>query len=227
LEAKFEALKKQITTPPNEQPNTSQEVSGPAPDDKLEDGTEKYPLGEFDPNFIRDLTKHTLKQERESQKAEEEKASQQKQYETEREALQESWTEKLGPAQERYPDFHEKGEQLFGTFSGINQAYGEYLTATLMSMDFGPDVLYYLANNLDEADKIVASGPTRATIALGRLESKFADAEAEKQKARPKVSKAPVPPSTHLRGTNAVMPDVPDDTDDLDAFSQKLFKKKK
>jgi len=222
---RFEALEAKLK-PQNETTNPVTEDKGPAPDDTNEDGTEKYPLGEFDPNYIRDLTKFTLLQEKEAMKAEEEKASKQKQYETERHALEESWSEKVGPAKERYPDFREKGEQLFDTFSEIDQAYGEYLTATLMSMDHGPDVLYYLANNLDEANKIVASGPTKATIALGRLEGKFADTEAEKQKVRPKVSKAPAPPTAHVKGTTAVLPDIPDDTEDLDAFSKKLFKKK-
>lgn len=224
---RLEEMEQKQTQPKNEPVNPVNEVKGPAPDDTNEDGTEKYPLGEFDPNYIRDLTKFTLQQEKEAMKAEEDRASQQKQYETERQALEQSWSDKVGPARERYPDFNEKGEQLFDTFSGIDQTYGEYLTATLMSMDFGPDVLYYLANNLDEANKIVGSGPTKATIALGRLEAKFAEAEAEKQKARPKVSKAPAPPSAQLKGTNAVLPEVPDDTDDLDAFSKKLFKKKK
>lgn len=224
---RFEELEKKLSQSKDEKPEPVKEAVGPAVDDKNEDGSEKYPLGEFDPNYIRDLTRFTLEQERNALKAKDEQEAQQKKFEAEREALTESWTEKLGPAKERYPDFNEKGEQLFGTFNGINQAYGEYLTATLMSMDFGPDVLYYLANNLDEANKIVASGPTKATIALGRLEAKFADAEAEKQTKRPKVSKAAPPPDIQLKGSNAVMPEVPDDTDDLDAFAAKLFKKKK
>jgi hypothetical protein len=222
LEDKIAKL--ESSTPKETKTEPTPVAEGPSVDEKNEDGTDKYPLGEFDPNYIRDLTKFTLRQEREAIKIEEEKAQQQKKYEAERDALREGWNEKLGPAQERYPDFQDKGAELFDTFAGIDQSYGEYLTATLMSMDYGPDVLYYLASNLDEANKIVASGPTKATIALGRLESKFAGADEEKQKARPKVSKAPPPPAA-LKGSSAVV-DVPDDTDDLDAFSKKLFKKK-
>ena len=210
---------------PEPAPNKVVEDTGPTPDDRNEDGTDKYPLGEFDPNYIRDLTKHTLAEEKKAMDAKAEQSRAQEELDKQRAELQTGWQEKLGPAQERYPDFQEKGEQLLDTFSGINQDYGEYLAATLMSMDYGPDVLYYLASNPDEASKIVASGPTKATIALGRLESKFASADEAKQKARPKVSQAPTPPPTN-EGAAPVKTDIPDDTDDLDAFAKKLFKKK-
>lgn len=203
-----------------------EEKAGPAPDDVNEDGTDKYPLGEFDPNYIRDLTRHTLETERQAIKDQEKQAEAQRELDTQKAALQADWQEKLGPAQERYPDFIEKGESLISVFDGIDQAYGEYLTSTLMSLEFGPDVLYYLANNVDEATKIVNSGPTKATIALGRLEAKFLAADEEKQKARPKVSQAPVPPPRN-KGSAVAVVEVPDDTDDLDAFAAKLFKKTK
>jgi len=195
----------------------------PQPDALNEDGTEKYPLGEFDPRYIKDLTKHALSSEREAIKAREQQELMQKEEDRQKAELDTKWQEKLAPAQERYPDFQEKGQQLVDTFSGINEAYGEYLSATLKSMEYGPDVLYYLANNTDEATKIVNSGPNLATVALGRLEAKFADFDEDKQKARPKVSKAPTPPSRVNKGSSATRA-VPDDTDDLDAFSAKLFK---
>jgi hypothetical protein len=196
----------------------------PQPDALNEDGTEKYPLGEFDPRYIKDLTKHALSSEREALKVQEQQEQMQKEDDRQKAELDTKWQEKLAPAQERYPDFQEKGQQLVDTFSGINAAYGEYLSATLKNMEYGPDVLYYLANNPDEATKIVNSGPNMATVALGRLEGKFADADGEKQKARPKVSKAPTPPSRVNKGSSVSKSTVSDDTDDLDAFSAKLFK---
>lgn len=202
------------------------ENTGPTPEDTNEDGTDKYPLGEFDPNYIRDLTRHTLQTEREALKKEEEEKAQQTEMEAQRAALQTSWEEKLVPAQERYPDFREKGEALVDSFSGLEPAYAEYLTATLMSMEYGPDVLYYLSKNPAEAHAIVNSGATKATIALGRLESKFAFAEEEKQR-RPKVSQAPTPPVHLNKGSAVVKVEVPDDTDDLDAFANKFFDKKR
>jgi hypothetical protein len=199
----------------------------PQPDDTDEDGAAKYPLGEFDPRFIKALTKHTLESEREmlrNRDKQEQEQGLRQQQEAER---QTAWQEKLTPAQERYPDFQEKGQQLVDTFNGISEEYGEYLSNTLMSMDYGPDVLYYLANNPDEASKIVGSGPNMATVALGRLEARFADADDIKQKARPKVSNAPAPPGRVNKGSSVSRPSVQPDTDDLDAFETSFFKKGK
>src|SRR3546814_4068418 len=64
------------------------------------------------------------------------------------------------------------------SFAGIPQEYGEYLTATIMSLDNGPDVLYYLSENIAEAKRIVNLDGTKAAIALGRIDAKFeADVE--------------------------------------------------
>jgi hypothetical protein len=201
-------------------------TTGPTPDQLNEDGTEKYPLGEFDPNYIKDLTLHTLREEREKEQ-QAQLAKQQEEVDKQvKLELAADWQEKLAPAKERYPDFQEKGELLFETFEQIDQKYGEYLATTLMSLEYGPDVLYYLSNNLDEADKIVKSGPTKAVIALGRIEAKFADVAAEKQLSKPRVSKAPVPPGHLNKGTSSVKPAVKGDEDDLDSFAREFFKKK-
>jgi len=222
LRAKFEQKAEPAPAPKAEVSNT-----GPTPEDKNEDGSDKYELGEFDPQYIRDLTRHTLQTEREALKIQEQADAEQQVMTQQRAELQASWEQKLGPAQERYPDFLEKGEALISQFDGLDQGYGEYLTSTLMSMEYGPDVLYYLSNNQDEAKAIVNSGAAKATIALGRLEAKFAFANEEKQKARPKVSKAPTPPAHMNKGSAAAIADVPADTDDLEAFANEFFSKKK
>lgn len=228
-ERELNELKQRLEQKENPVPVTQEQVvvnKAPTPEDLNEDGTEKYPLGEFDPTYIRDLTRHTLQEEREAMKAQEQAEIAQQAIADQKTALQTEWQGKLGPAQERYPDFQEKGQELIAQFDGIDQNYGEYLTATIMSLDYGTDVLYYLANNPDEAKAIVASGPTKATVALGRIEAKFADADAEKQLARPKISKAPAPPAHVNKGSAVAKPTVAPDTDDLEAFSSEFFKKK-
>jgi hypothetical protein len=197
----------------------------PSPNDQNEDGTDKYPLGEFDPKFAADVVRHTLQVERDIMNEQLRQEAEQKAMDEQQAALQSSWNDKLNPAKERYPDFTKKGELLTETFENIDQAYATYLTSTLMSMDYGPDVLYYLANNLDEAQKIVQSGPTKATITLGRLESKFADADDTKQKARPKVSNAPNPPAHQNKGSATARASIAPDTDDLDAFTKEFYKR--
>lgn len=202
-------------------------VEGPQPTDLNEDGSEKYPLGEFDPRYIRDLTKFTLAEERKKILAEEQARAEQEKIAQKQAELQTEWNGRLEVAQERYPDLTEKAENLVSALDGLDPDYGDYLATTIMTMEYGPDVLYYLASNPDEAKAIAASGAQKATVLLGRLEAKFAIAEEEKKKARPKTSKAPEPP-THLnKGGAPAAPQVPDDTDDLDAFEAKFFAKRR
>lgn len=220
-------LAKKNTPEPTPAPKV-EESTGPKPTDLKEDGTEKYPLGEFDPAYLRDFVNHTLNEERKVREQREQQDHEQKEREAAANALQEGWNTKLVSAKERYPDFQEKGEQMLSVFENIDQAYGEYLTNTIMDMEFGPDVFYYLSNNVDEAQKIVQSGAKKATIALGRLEAKFAFADEEKQKARPKVSEAPPPPPTN-KGSAVAQVSIRGDEKDinLDDFSRALFKKQR
>lgn len=225
MQAKLDEIISKQNEKPVTPPTPVVEDNGPTPDAKNEDGTDKYPLGEFDPNYLKDSMKHMLQQERRTQEEQDKARQAQEKQDAEQAALLSTWNEKLTPAKEKYPDFQEKGQALLSTFESINEAYGEYLTATLMSMDYGPDVLYYLSNNPEEAQRIVDSGPQRASIALGRIEAKFADFEEAKQTARPKVSKAPTPPPAN-KGASPAVGTVALDTDDLDAFANLLFKKK-
>lgn len=193
---------------------------------KNEDGSDKYPLGEYDPQYTIDQTLHTIKWEREQAEKRQAEETQRLEQDAAQAALQTEWNEKLVTARERYPDFQEKGQSLVESFGGLNESYGEYLTTTIMSMDYGTDVLYYLANNPDEAKAIVDSGARKATIALGRLEAEFAgvDKSSTTNKTRLKASKAPPPPPKN-KGSAVARARVDPDTDDLDAFSNEFFKK--
>lgn len=199
----------------------------PTPDSKNEDGSDKYPLGEFDPLYIRDLTRYTLEEERTQANIRAEEQRRANEQEAAAAALQSSWNEKLVTAKEKYPDLAEKGQQLLDGFADLNQDYAGYLATVLMSMDYGPDVLHYLSNNQDEARKIVNSGAQKATLALGRIEAKFAEVEAQKVIAKPVVSKAPPPPPVQARGTAGGTKTIEPDTDDLDAFTDVFFAKNK
>lgn len=227
-ERKLAALENPVSKEQTAQtPKAAAVEDEPDPQAQLEDGTDKYPLGEFDPNYIRDLTKHALKTEKARMAAEDVQEQQTQLMQQQKTEIEDSWVEKLGPAKERYPDFDEKGQQLISTFEGIDAKYGEYLSATIMSMDYGTDVLYYLASNPAEAQKIVDSGPARASISLGRIEARFEIADAEKKLSRPKVSKAPEPVTHMNKGTSVSKARVSPDTDDLDAFSAEFFKKRR
>lgn len=213
----------ELETKPKAEPKTPTpvETDGPSPTDVDKDGELLYPLGEFDPQYIRDLTRYTIQQETAAAKAAQAEEAKQAQAQAAQQQLQSEWAGKLAEAEKELPDLREKGQNIEQAFAGIDQAYGEYLSAAIMSLDHGPEVLYYLSDNIDEAQRIVAAGPVAATIALGRLDSKFTKTEAPKKK----VSEAPEPPAVSTRGAGGRF-DVRDDTDDLDAFEKKFFIKK-
>lgn len=227
LQAKLDEVLTKLA--PKQEPQIQAPVKvsvGPTPADTNEDGSEKYPLGEFDPEFIKDLTKHQFDQliaERERVETENQQRAEAEKAQAE---LRVSWEGKLTPAQERYPDFAEKSQNLINSLGDLDPAYSQYLADTIMSLDHGPDVLYYLASNPTEAARIVRSGAQKALVAFGSIEARFSTAEDNKT-ARPVVSKAPQPPMQLNKGSAPAMIEVPDDTDDLDAFANKFFKAKK
>ncbi len=231
-DVKLEALRKefqeQLAKLQPKQTDQELKATEPQPGDLKEDGTPKYDLGEFDPQYIRDLTRHTLEQERAQAAIKADEDQRVKDQQRQGQELQTSWNEKVETAKVEYPDFEEKGAQLLNGFGNLDQNYATYLSTLLMSMDKGTDVLYYLSSNPEEAVKIVNSGAQRATLALGRIEAKFLEADAEKQLAKPKMSKAPAPAPANVRarGTNGAFVAVAPDTDDLDAFSSEFFKRK-
>lgn len=200
---------------------------GPNPDELNEDGTPKYELGEFDPSFIRDLTRFTILKETEAvQKAQEEKKHQEA-LEAAQAELQTQWASKLEKVEETIPDVREKIVVLEETFANIDPGLGEYLATTIMSCDHGPEILYYLSNNIGEAQKIVASGAAAATLAIGRLEATLSRTdEPEKKRNKVKQTEAPEPPVDRSRGSGAKRTTAAD-TDDLNAFEVEFFNKKK
>lgn len=199
----------------------------PSPDDLREDGEPRYPLGEYDPRFIKDLIKFENDQRDKARETQAEidrqaqlREAQEAEFNAQRDALKQDWSNRVVETVKAVPDFVEKVQALESTFTDLDQGYGEYLATTIMEMDNGTDVLYYLSTNLDEAQRIAALGPVKATIALGRIDAKF---EKPAESPQPKVSEAPEP--APVNKGHKVSKDVADDTDDLDAFAKKFFNK--
>ena len=194
----------------------------PQPDAVDEDGELLYPLGEFDPKYVADLTRFTITQEMEAAQKRQEEILQQKEIEAQQEALKASWNDNLDRAEEELPDIREKIATMADAFEGIDPNYGEYLAGTIMSCEYGPEIMYYLSQNIGEAQKIVASGPAAATLAIGRLEAKFMT-KTEDAKRNKKVSDAPPPPKDRSRGSGGRFAVAPD-TRDLAAFRREFYK---
>ena len=201
-------------------------ADAPNPDADDEEGNPLYPLGEFDPMFIRDLTRYTIKVETAAVRAKDAETEQHNLATAAQEELRVSWVAKVDEAEKEFPDLREKLGEMSVAFESVDPNYGEYLAATIMSCDAGPQIMYYLSQNIGEAQKIVASGPAAATLAIGRLEARLTPTKTEpKRNSIKQVTKAPVPPETRTRGNGSKF-SVNADTDDLDAFEREFFKKK-
>ena len=200
--------------------------AAPQPDEADEDGEPKYPLGEFDPAYIRDLTRYTIRAEAEAQKAEAERLAAEEAKNIEKAQLAQEWSEKVQASQERYPDYQEKVADLAEVVQDIDPVYGDFLAETIMTMENGTDVFYHLASNPQIAKEIVNSGPQAALRKLYQIEARFSTFEEEKKEKKLKVSNAPQPPAQLNRG-NSPAKDIAPDTDDLEAFEKAFFKKRR
>lgn len=218
LEALKTAQTKQDETPKQNTPVVQDD--SPKSDALNPDGSDKYPLGEFDPEYIRDMARHTINKEWAAKKEQEAQEQSQRNEQEARAYLQSQWVERLAPVTEQHEDFLEKTMELESTFEGLDAKYSDYLAQTIKSLEHGPEVLYYFANNLAEAQKFVKMGPLNATLALGEINAMFKG----NTRKDTRVSNAPPPPQVN-KGSNT-RAKVAADTDDLDAFSELLFKKR-
>ena len=225
LRAELEKAKAEKEAKTEEVPNVRDQLppEAPTPDDLDDNGDPKYELGEFDPKFIRDLTKFTILEEQkaiEAQKAEQERVAELARQQQE---ITDKWVANVDKAEAEIPEIRQSLAKMGETFNNVEPAYGEYLASAIMQSDVGPQIMHYLSQNIDEAKKIVASGPVAATLALGRLEARLTK-EPEQKRNTKQVSKAPEPPEDieRARGRNGRFAVAPD-TDDQAAFERAFF----
>lgn len=227
IERLEQSNKKEEEEPAPKQPLTKKSLEEDAPrsDAVDEEGDLIYPLGDLDPAYIRDLTKWSAKQANEELKAEEAAKERQRQQEEANRQLVENWQQKLEKAERDIPEVRKKGQKLEDSFRNIDPEYGQALAATIMSLDYGPHVIDYLADNLQEAQDIVKSDPLMAVLKLGSLNERLSTIYGKNDQNSPKkkVSSAPRPAPTN-RGNNRTKK-IRADTDNLDDF-EKLFNKR-
>lgn len=197
----------------------------PTPDAAKEDGTPLYPLGEFDPKYIADLTRYTIRQENEALKKENAEKAREQQMEAAQQELTKNWETKVQAAAERLPDLPQKFGVLQETFKDIPQEQGNFLASSIMSLENGPDVLSYFADNLDEAKRLMSGGIFETIIALGRLDGEFSlrNKGVEKGTVATKATQAPPPPPVHTKGSAASK--TLDPVKNLDDFETLLYGK--
>lgn len=217
----LEASREKEDPKPTPKPDKPVEDSFPDPDAVGEDGEPIYPLGPFDPKYVAEVTKYNLKQEMAEIRRQEELKREQEELARAEAALVENWNGRLEETAKALPDLREKIQGLEEHFSDIDPEYGTFLAQTIMGMDRGAEVLYYLADNPEVAESIVSANPVAATIQLGRIEGMLPSVSTETPKK--KVSKAPPPPkATRGIGTKSR---VAPDTDDLNAFEREFYRR--
>jgi hypothetical protein len=214
-------------SPKQEPPSLSEQLppEAPKPTDVDKEGNALYPLGEFDPKFVEALSKFSAKREFENLRKEQEQKAAAEAEARARAELRNQWSQKVEQAKEELPDFNEKVGNLVHAFEGVDPAYGDFLASTIMNCDNGPAIMYYLSQNIGEAQKIVASGAHAATFAIARISAQLEKPVVKEEQATPKLSEAPEPPVIRTRGAGGKF-EVSDDTDDLAAFQRKFYNKK-
>lgn len=185
------------------------------------DGNPVYELGEFDPKFISDLTKFTIQQEMKTEREKAQRQLAEEQAEAARQEITAKWTENLGKAEAEVPEIRDNIGTLVDTFANLDPNYGEYLASTVMASDYGPQIMNYLSQNIGEAQRIVASGPAAATLALGRLEALFIPSTQREEKSN-KQTQAPPPPPKGTKGSG-VAKTIKADTSNLGDFKKIFF----
>ncbi len=97
---------------------------------------------------------------------------------------------------DRVSAFAAKTDDFEEQLSNLDDVHGSAaLAEVIMTSDHGPEILYELAKNPDEARRIVALSPLAVARELGKIESRFSkapSAEAEEPEPR-KLTKAPKP----------------------------------
>ena len=101
-----------------------------------------------------------------------------------------AWSERERAAMKDIEDYEEVADTAM---LQRNRAITPAMAKAISDSEFGPQMLYYLCKNLDEAKDLAAMSPEKALLKLGKIEAQF-----EKPATRPTTA-AP-PPLTPVRG---------------------------
>jgi hypothetical protein len=196
-------------------------------DDPDRPNPEDYQYGETDAAFIRDLARYEA---RAAYAEERQNAQVQEQLQD----VENKHSERVTTAKERYADYDEvvvKGADVDPATGEAKWACSPLMALGIKTSDFGPDIAYDLATNPEESVRIAKLSPLEQAKEFGRLEYKAelaakADGRLSGEAApTKKVTNAPEPPP-RARGAGGNF-EAADDTDDFEAFEQKVDAKQK
>lgn len=212
IESRIERIEKGLPADEKGDKPTEEKVA-PDPND-----LEKYPLGALDDRYIEDKLEFL------ADKKAEEKLNRTLQRQQEEDQEAES-LRVLAELQQKADTLTEKGTDLFDDFEEqvVTRAMqGKFPLSqetfeACSEAEHGAAILYALATDVKEAERVAALSPYQQMKYV-------AEKDAEKAGKRGKrTTNAGDPPSNVPRGARGKF-EVPDDTDDLDAFGKKFDK---
>jgi len=180
--AALEAFAKTSQPPPpvETKPDTPAPEPRPARDDFADPDAYDTALIEWSARQTARITAAEVEQREAARRAAEEKARSDAAAQEEINRLGTQWAERRAKALEAHPDFMEVAENP-------SLMIPETMLPALLELDNGPEVLYHLGNNPEEAARIAKLAPRQQDIALGRISERLA------QPTRPQVTRAPKP----------------------------------
>ncbi|GAC1403873.1 MAG: hypothetical protein NVSMB64_06280 [Candidatus Velthaea sp.] len=99
-------------------------------------------------------------------------------------AVSDKFQERIAETRKRYEDFDEV------LANADDQPVSAAMNQIILESEHGPEVVYFLAQNLDQAAAIAKLSPLAAARAIGKIEAGFSKPDSE---TKPAVSKAPPP----------------------------------
>jgi hypothetical protein len=150
-------------------------------------------------------------QEFEARQEEKSKASSEK---SEQEKQAEAYLEKERAFAESHDDYDEAAQTAIGALAESRGAGAKALGQAITAAENGPELLYHLGQNPDEARRIARLSPQQAVMALGGFAARIAGDQKQPEGKPPPapVSNAPKPPTPVKKptGTATPSPDSPD-----------------
>lgn len=141
--------------------------------------------GDFDTHadYVRAVTKWEIKQDHKAREAEAEKARLRAEHET-----------RLSAHSERVKAFSEKTEDFMDVLDGVDDIVPTLaVQEAILTSEISPQLMYELAKNKAEYERINALPPLAAARAIGKLEASLAQPPEAKKPETKKTTSAPKP----------------------------------
>lgn len=169
----------------------------------------KYPNGEFDRQFLKDQARWEARQEFQQQEEARTRTAREQQQHQFRTQAEREWQTRLQAAKVKTPDW----DVRFKPDTPVDTR----IMPHLITQDDGPELLLYLSDHPDLAQRLVTLPPIAQIVELGKISGRLAAAHDRGTVTSPIPSKASAP-ITPLGGGASASYDEGSDDEPLEAF---------